>query len=175
MFAYCLNNPVLYYDPDGYETMVYNDRTDGDTLDGLLDAGGGGASGAGCSFANASNALDAGYTYHVDLSQASNSSSFQGGIASNGYIATGYTGGEKTEIHHIVEQCQRSKSGFSNSDIQAASNKIELPYSVHRGISGHYSSIQGYTDGMRVRNWLAGKSFEFQTEYGWRVISMYMR
>ena len=80
--------------------MVYNDRTDGDALDGILDAGSGGAGNAGCSFANASNVLDTGYTYRVDLSQASNSSSFQGGIATNGYIAyTTYVNPNNVSAH----------------------------------------------------------------------------
>ena len=38
----------------------------------------------------------------------------------------------RTEVHHVVEQCQTYKSGFSNDMIQANSNKVVLDYSVHR-------------------------------------------
>ena len=76
----------------------------------------------------------------------------------------------KTEVHHVVEQCQKTKSGFSNAQIQAPSNKVTLDYSVHRKISGHYSSKPSDLRGLRVRDWLAGQSFEDQTKYGWEII-----
>ena len=79
----------------------------------------------------------------------------------------------KTEVHHVVEQCQKTKSGFSNAQIQASSNKVTLDYSVHRKISGFYSSKQPSITGsttMRVRDWLAGQSFEAQTKFGWEII-----
>ena len=79
----------------------------------------------------------------------------------------------KTEVHHVVEQCQKTKSGFSDAQIQASSNKVTLDYSVHRKISGFYSSKQPSITGsttMRVRDWLAGQSFEAQTKFGWKII-----
>ena len=172
LFPYCANDPVGRIDISGRDSEKADLDLDDDEIC-QEGAGGLGWSSAG-GYAYASNVIDTSYTYNVDLSQAANSSLFSGGILSNGYTASGYVGGEKTEVHHVVEQCQKTKSGFSNADIQAESNKVTLPYSVHRRISGHYSSIQEYTGGMRVRNWLAGKSFEYQTNYGWYVISMYM-
>ena len=83
---------------------------------------------------------------------------------------------KKTEVHHVVEQCQKTKSGFSDAQIQAPSNKVVLDYSVHRKISGFYSSKQPSITGsttMRVRDWLAGQSFEFQTKFGWDIIRKY--
>ena len=74
------------------------------------------------------------------------------------------------ETHHIVEQSQVGKSGFASSQIQDASNKIDIPYSMHRRISGFFSSKQPFTDGMRVRDWLVGKSFEYQSKFGWDVV-----
>ncbi len=80
----------------------------------------------------------------------------------------------KTEVHHIVEQCQVKKTGFSNSIIQSPSNKVTLDYDVHRKVSGYYSSSKlSFTKGLRVRDWLAGQSFEFQTEFGWKIIKMF--
>ena len=76
----------------------------------------------------------------------------------------------ETETHHIVEQNQSKKSGFSSTQIQQDSNKIDIPYEMHRKISGYYSSKQPFTDGMRVRDWLTGKSFEYQSQFGWDVI-----
>ena len=82
----------------------------------------------------------------------------------------------KTEVHRIVEQCQMKKSGFSKDLIQSSSNKVTLDYSAHRKISGFYSSKQPeLTNGsnLRVRDWLAGQSFEFQTEFGRDIIRRY--
>jgi hypothetical protein len=52
-------------------------------------------------------------------------------------------------------------------------NIIKLPKDIHRKISGYYSSIQKETDYMRVRDWLNGKSYEFQYEYGLEVLKRY--
>lgn len=82
----------------------------------------------------------------------------------------------KTEVHHVVEQCQKTKSGFSNAQIQAPSNKVTLDYTVHRKISGFYSSKQPQITGsntLRVRDWLAGQSFEDQTRFGWEIIKRF--
>ena len=73
---------------------------------------------------------------------------------------------KKDEVHHIVEQCQMKKSGFSKEMIQADSNKIILDYDTHRKISAYYSSKQKFTNGLRVRDWLAGQSFEEQRKFG---------
>lgn len=82
----------------------------------------------------------------------------------------GNPNGEKTEVHHIVEQCQATKSGFSRVSIDGASNKIRIPQSVHRKISGYYSSKPAEYGGLRVRDWLAGQSFEFQFQYGMKIL-----
>ena len=78
-----------------------------------------------------------------------------------------------TEVHHIVEQCQVKKSGFANDIIQSQSNKVTLDYNVHRQVSAYYSSKKPFTNGLRVRDWLAGQSFEFQTEFGWNIVKMF--
>ncbi len=62
--------------------------------------GGGGSDSFSGGFANATNVIDSGYTYNVDLSQASNSSSFTSGIQSNGYIAyTTYVNPNNSSVH----------------------------------------------------------------------------
>ena len=68
--------------------------------------------------------------------------------------------------HHIVEQSQIDKSAFEPQQIHNTNNIVEVTPQQHYDITGHYNSIQDYTNGLRVRDWLAGKSFEFQYEYG---------
>ena len=82
--------------------------------------------------------------------------------------------GAGNEWHHIVEQSQIAKSGFSPQMIQNTNNIMSISKTTHRAISGYYSSVQPFTDGMIVRNWLAGQSFSAQYEFGINVIKMFM-
>lgn len=79
--------------------------------------------------------------------------------------------------HHIVEQNQIGSSGFSATSIHNTKNLVSIESgfsgSIHGKISGHYSSVQGYTGGLTVRQWLSGKSFQFQFEYGLDQLSKY--
>ena len=67
--------------------------------------------------------------------------------------------GVGNEWHHIVEQSQIAKSGFSPQMIQNTNNIMSISKTTHQAISGYYSSVQPFTNGMIVRNWLAGQSF----------------
>jgi hypothetical protein len=40
-------------------------------------------------------------------------------------------------------------------------------------VSGYYSSKKPFTQGLRVRDWLAGQSFEFQTKFGWDIVKKF--
>ena len=81
--------------------------------------------------------------------------------------------GKGKQWHHIVEQCQIWKSGFSKYWIQNSNNVINISNAVHAKISAYYSSIQSFTNGMTFRNWLAGQSFETQYEWGIKVLRMF--
>lgn len=71
--------------------------------------------------------------------------------------------------HHIVEQNPANIAKFGVESIHTTGNLIKLPHGaglIHAKISGHYSSIQRFTGGKTVRQWLNTKSFEFQRNYG---------
>jgi hypothetical protein len=74
--------------------------------------------------------------------------------------------GEGKQWHHIVEQSQINKTGFSSTQIQNTNNLIAVDSATHAKISGYYSSKQAFTGGKTVRNWLAGQSYEKQFEFG---------
>jgi hypothetical protein len=74
--------------------------------------------------------------------------------------------GEGNQWHHIVEQSQINKSGFSATQIQNTNNLIAVDKATHAKISGYYSSKQAFTEGKTVRDWLAGQSYEKQFEFG---------
>ena len=58
--------------------------------------------------------------------------------------------------------------------IQNTDNVVAISKETHRAISGYYSSIQPFTNGLTVRNWLAGQSFSAQYEFGLNVIEMFI-
>lgn len=76
------------------------------------------------------------------------------------------------EWHPIVEQCQIQKSGFAPTSVHNTSNIVSITKETHKAISRYYSSVQPFTNGMIVRNWLAGSSFSLQLEFGKNIIDM---
>ena len=73
--------------------------------------------------------------------------------------------------HHIVEQNQTYKSWFNPNWIQNTNNVINIDSKVHDKISGYYNSIQEFSNGMRVRDWLVGQDFKTQYEFGIKVLN----
>ena len=108
-----------------------------------------------------------------------------GGIATGGKLANkGFSSyrkfkkaygkaGDGMEWHHIVEQRPANISQFGSERIHNIDNMIALPADVHRKISGRYSSIRKGTNNMRVRDWLNGKDYDFQYQYGLDVLKEY--
>ena len=54
-------------------------------------------------------------------------------------------------------------------------NVIAISKKVHRKISGYYSRIprNNFTNGLTVRNWLSGQSYQAQYEFGMKVLKMF--
>jgi hypothetical protein len=76
--------------------------------------------------------------------------------------------GEGRHWHHIVEQSKVSQ--FGADAIHHVDNVISVPAPVHHRITGFYNSIQDFTNGQTVRQWLNGQSFEFQREFGMDIL-----
>lgn len=71
--------------------------------------------------------------------------------------------------HHIVEQTPGNIAKFGNQAVHNTGNLMKLPHgagTIHARVSGHYSSIQPFTNGQRVRQWLSTQSFQAQYDYG---------
>ncbi|MBN2894053.1 MAG: hypothetical protein JXL97_19440, partial [Bacteroidales bacterium] len=81
--------------------------------------------------------------------------------------------GENNQWHHIVEQSQIGKSGFTTQQIQNTNNIVAIEKSVHAKISGYYNSIQEFTGGLKVRDWLAGQDFQAQYDFGIEILKMF--
>ena len=81
--------------------------------------------------------------------------------------------GKNKAWHHIVEQSQIQKSGFKPTQIHNTHNVIAIDQSVHVKISAYYSSKQDFSEGLRVRDWLAGQSYETQYEFGEKILEKF--
>ena len=83
--------------------------------------------------------------------------------------------GTGNQWHHIVEQCQTysNRAGFSVKWVQNTNNVVPISKEIHEKISSYYSSIQNFTNGLTVRNWLNSKSFIEQYEFGIKVLEMF--
>ena len=76
----------------------------------------------------------------------------------------------KEEMLKPLQMIKRIISEPSPVDLD---NMIHLPSDIHRKISGHYSSIIPESHGLRVRDWLNEKDFEFQYKYGRKILEEY--
>ena len=70
------------------------------------------------------------------------------------------------------------KSGFSSNEVNNINNIIAIPHgksTVHAQISGYYSFIpaSNFTNGLTVRQWLSGQSFQQQFDFGMDVLKKY--
>ena len=54
--------------------------------------------------------------------------------------------------------------------------QVRLPHgagSIHNQISGYYSSIQPFTNGLTVRQWLSPMSFQEQYQFGTQTLNLF--
>ncbi len=82
--------------------------------------------------------------------------------------------GDGNHWHHIVEQSQIQKSGFAEQLIHNTSNIIAVDAATHAKITGFYNTKTfEFTDGLSVRDWLAGRSYEYQYVFGLEVLRQF--
>lgn len=199
LYAYCCNNPINYYDPYGEiavtssmlllllgiamgaymlsqvdvdlswidfstpsssKSSATNDET---VASGIVIAGIAGAGG-----------IDG--QEDVEFNSRLNSKTYSNKGYNSLYQVKKAIGspGQGREWHHIVEQSQIKKSGFDVQMIQNSKNLISIDKGIHRKISDYYNSIDiRLKSGIKVRDWLAGQSYEAQYEFGIKVLKMF--
>jgi hypothetical protein len=72
--------------------------------------------------------------------------------------------------HHIAEQTGGNIARFGSEAIHNTGNLIRLETETHQAVSAFYSSIQPFSDGMRVRQWLSPQSLAAQQAFGRQVL-----
>lgn len=73
------------------------------------------------------------------------------------------------EMHHIVEQGPNA-GVFSTEQLESPQNVVRIPYYRHRDISDYYSTKQDELGDQTPRDYLRGKSFKEQYEFGLGVL-----
>ena len=78
--------------------------------------------------------------------------------------------------HHIVEQTPGNVAKFGSQTIHNTGNLMKLPSgagSIHAQVSGYYSSIQPFTGGLTVRQWLSTQSYQAQYNFGIQTLTKF--
>ena len=77
--------------------------------------------------------------------------------------------GDGQQYHHIVEEGINAQS-IPPIELQSTNNIIRLPTLLHEEISAAYGEAAPEAPGMTVRQWLKGKSYQFQYDYGLKIM-----
>lgn len=78
--------------------------------------------------------------------------------------------GPSNVFDHVVEQSQIGRSGLAPQEIHNPFNMNPVPAGVNQIKANYYSSKFDFTNGGTVRDWLSGKPFEFQYNFGMQVL-----
>ena len=80
------------------------------------------------------------------------------------------------ETHHIVEVHRNAdnplanSNSFSSDELESDANKVRIPYYGHRAISDFYATPSGRFGGLSPREYLRGKSWDEQYQFGLDVM-----
>ena len=73
------------------------------------------------------------------------------------------------EYHHIVEQAEEEINDFAPNAINSAANVVPTPSGVHAAISNFYGTAQPWLQGISVRAWMAGQTWDVQWREGLEI------
>lgn len=93
------------------------------------------------------------------------------GFKSFGALKT-YLGpaGEGKVWHHVVEKRAANVKRFGAERIHNTMNAVPVPRQVNQALANYYSTVQPFTKGQTVRQWLGSQSWRQQFEYGQKTL-----
>ena len=79
--------------------------------------------------------------------------------------------------HHIVEQCQSkcTRSALPSNLINNTKNVAAVPKEVNQRLADIYSRKYEFTNGKTLRDWLSGKPFKEQYEFGKNLLDQELK
>jgi hypothetical protein len=81
--------------------------------------------------------------------------------------ATGY------DLHHIVEQTQAERDGFTREAIDARENLVRIPTIKHWEINGWYQRKNSDFGGLTPRQYLSGRNWEVRRAVGLKALRIH--
>jgi hypothetical protein len=75
-----------------------------------------------------------------------------------------------------VEQTTSNISKFGSENIHNIDNVVNIDHgagTIHAKVSGFYSSIQPFTNGQTVRQWLSTQSYQAQYDFGIQTLKKF--
>jgi hypothetical protein len=81
--------------------------------------------------------------------------------------------GAGKEWHHIVGQTPANVTRFGAEAVHNVGNVVAVDRGIHLKITGFYNSIQPFSGGVRVREWLANQPFEQQAQFGRDILTRF--
>jgi len=81
--------------------------------------------------------------------------------------------GPNAQWHHVIEQTPGNVTQFGATSIHNTSIIVRLETGIHRQVSGYYSSLQPFTGGQTVRQWLSSQPFDAQMQFGLDVLKQF--
>ncbi len=80
--------------------------------------------------------------------------------------------GKNKVWHHIVLKYNEAR--FGAEAIHNTANVVAIDAATHYKVHSHFEKIMPWTNGLKVREWLATQSFEAQSQYGMEVLQRAM-
>ena len=79
--------------------------------------------------------------------------------------------GEGQVWHHIVEQRAANIEQFGAEAIHNTQNVVSVSREVNQSLANYYSTVQPFTQGQTVRQWLGSQSWRQQFDYGQQMLN----
>ena len=201
LYVYGINNPVVFVDSNGHIAFMVITALVGAVIGGVVGAvqshnkygkvrwenvligvGVGGTLGllggaaVGLAFAGSATASATMVAVGIQLKVAGISTV---GYASFDLFKKAYgSAGKGMAWHHIVQQTASNIERFGAEMIHNAANIVKIPHgasTLHQMITNHYNSIQSFTGGLRVYQWLQTQSFNDQYAYGLKILTKFAK
>ncbi len=83
--------------------------------------------------------------------------------------------GDGNHWHHIVEQNAANIAEHGTEAIHNTNNVVRIPAKVNLALNGFFSSKQSFTQGLTVRQWIQGGSFEEKFNFGKQMLDEAMK
>jgi hypothetical protein len=77
------------------------------------------------------------------------------------------------DIHHVVEQAQAERDGFTRDVIDSPDNLVRIPTMKHQEINAWYQTKNDEFGGLSPREYLSGRNWEVRRAVGLEALTIH--